>query len=381
MKKLLLALVLLTFTAQTQSQTDGPGRWSAKKANKWYKKEPFLFGANYNPANAINELEMFQAETFDPATIDKELGWAEAMGVNTLRVFLHDMLWQQDAAGFTARLNTFLDICQKHKIRPMLVLFDSCWDPHPKLGKQKDPVPGVHNSGWLQSPGADALTDSTQRPRLEAYVTGLISAFKDDKRVLAWDLWNEPDNDNASSYGRDNLKTELTNKVELVTRLLPTVFAWARAANPSQPLTSGVWIVSNEHDWSNPAKWTAMERIQLENSDIITFHNYAPVPSFEKSVAQLRTLNRPLICTEFLARSVGSTFQTHLPVAKREKVGMICWGFVVGKTQTNLPWDSWQKPYIGDHQLKIWHHEILRADGSPYDPAEVAAIKDATGKK
>jgi Cellulase (glycosyl hydrolase family 5) len=376
---LLLAFALLTISVQ--GQTDGPGRWSAKKASNWYKKEPFLFGANYVPANAINELEMFQAETFDPATIDKELGWAEAMGVNTLRVFLHDMLWQQDPIGFRTRLDQFLAICQQHKIRPMLVLFDSCWDSNPKFGKQKDPVPGVHNSGWLQSPGADALTDSTQYPRLEAYVAGIVGAFRNDNRILAWDIWNEPDNTNDSSYGKDNLKLEPANKVALVTRLLPMAFGWARAANPSQPLTSSVWIVSNQHDWSTPATWSATERIQLENSDIITFHNYAPVPSFEKSVGQLRTFNRPIICTEFLARSVGSKFQTHLPVAKREKVGMICWGFVVGKTQTNLPWDSWQKPYVGDHKLKIWHHEILNADGSAYDPAEVTAIKEATGKQ
>ena len=186
MKRILL---LLAFVCLTLSQTYAQqGRWTAEKANAWYAKQPFLFGPNYNPANAINELEMFQAETFDPKTIDKELGWAEAMGVNTLRVFLHDLLWQQDPEGFKKRLDQFLTICQKHKIRPMLVLFDSCWDPYPKLGKQRDPQPGIHNSGWLQSPGAAALTDVSQYPRLEAYVKGVIGAFKNDQRILLWDL-------------------------------------------------------------------------------------------------------------------------------------------------------------------------------------------------
>ncbi len=377
MKRILL---LLAFVCLTLSQTYAQqGRWTAEKANAWYAKQPFLFGPNYNPANAINELEMFQAETFDPKTIDKELGWAEAMGVNTLRVFLHDMLWQQDPEGFKKRLDQFLTICQKHKIRPMLVLFDSCWDPYPKLGKQRDPQPGIHNSGWLQSPGAAALTDVSQYPRLEAYVKGVIGAFKNDQRILLWDLWNEPDNTNNNSYGDENLKQEPKGKPEIVTRLLPDVFRWARAAGPTQPLTSGVWILWAGHDWGNPAKWSAMEKVQFENSDIITFHNYMELPAFEKSIKDLKKLGRPVICTEFMARGAGSKFQTHMPVAKREKVGMICWGFVAGKTQTNLPWDSWQKPYV-NREPAVWHHEILRPDGSPYDPAEVAAIKQAMGK-
>lgn len=377
MKRILL---LLAFVCLTLSQTYAQqGRWTAEKANAWYAKQPFLFGPNYNPANAINELEMFQAETFDPKTIDKELGWAEAMGVNTLRVFLHDLLWQQDPEGFKKRLDQFLTICQKHKIRPMLVLFDSCWDPYPKLGKQRDPQPGIHNSGWLQSPGAAALTDVSQYPRLEAYVKGVIGAFKNDQRILLWDLWNEPDNTNNNSYGDENLKQEPKGKPEIVTRLLPEVFRWARAAGPAQPLTSGVWILWAGHDWSNPAKWSAMEKVQFENSDIITFHNYMELPAFEKSIKDLKKLGRPVICTEFMARGAGSKFQTHMPAAKREKVGMICWGFVAGKTQTNLPWDSWQKPYV-NREPAVWHHEILRPDGSPYDPAEVAAIKQAMGK-
>ncbi|OIN56634.1 cellulase family glycosylhydrolase [Arsenicibacter rosenii] len=377
MKRILL---LLAFVCLTLSQTYAQqGRWTAEKANAWYARQPFLFGPNYNPANAINELEMFQAETFDPKTIDKELGWAESMGVNTLRVFLHDLLWQQDPEGFKKRLDQFLTICQKHKIRPMLVLFDSCWDPFPKLGKQRDPQPGIHNSGWLQSPGAAALTDVSQYPRLEAYVKGVIGAFKNDQRILLWDLWNEPDNTNNNSYGDENLKQEPKGKPEIVTRLLPEVFRWARAAGPTQPLTSGVWILWAGHDWGNPAKWSAMEKVQFENSDIITFHNYMELPAFEKSVKDLKKLGRPVICTEFMARGAGSKFQTHMPAAKREKVGMICWGFVAGKTQTNLPWDSWQKPYV-NREPAVWHHEILRPDGSPYDPAEVAAIKQAMGK-
>lgn len=372
---LLAALLLATFSYGQ----DAPGRWSAQKANAWYAKQPFLVGANYAPANAINELEMFQADSFDPKTIDKELAMAESIGMNTMRVFLHDLLWN-DSAGFTKRLDQFLTLCAKHKIRPMLVLFDSCWDPNPKLGKQHDPVPGIHNSGWLQSPGADALTDKSQYPRLKAYVKGVVGAFKNDKRILAWDVWNEPDNTNDNSYGKNNKKLEPANKVALVTALLPQVFQWAREAGPSQPLTCGVWIYKSPEKWKDPAKWSAMEKIQFENSDIITFHQYSTPKALEDVIPALKSFGRPVICTEYMARGADSKFQTHLPIAKKYKVGMINWGFVAGKTQTFLPWDSWQKPYVNGHKPTIWFHEVFKQDGSPVDPAEIAAIKQATGK-
>jgi len=371
----LLGLLVCTLTfGQTTTN-----RWSAEKANKWYAKEPFLVGSNYAPANAINELEMFQADSFDPATIDKELAMAESIGMNTMRVFLHDLLWQ-DSAGFTKRLDQFLSICAKHKIRPMLVLFDSCWDPFPKLGKQHEPVPGIHNSGWVQSPGAAALTDVSQYPRLEAYVKGVVGAFKNDTRILAWDVWNEPDNTNDNSYGKNEKKLEPANKVAIVTNLLPHVFAWARAAGASQPLTSGVWVYRTPDDWKNPAKWTPMEKVQFDNSDVITFHQYSNPAELEKVIPALQSLGRPVICTEYMARGVNSKFQTHLPIAKKTKVGMINWGFVAGKTQTFLPWDSWQKPYVNGREPAIWFHEVFKQDGTPVDPAEVAAIKQATGK-
>ncbi|RIV26853.1 1,4-beta-xylanase [Fibrisoma montanum] len=386
MRRISFLILLLCSTvaiAQPSAGTaDAPGRWSADKASNWYKKQPFLVGANYAPANAINQLEMFQADTFDPKTIDNELAMAERIGMNTMRVFLHDLLWQQDAEGFKKRLNQFLDICKKHKIRPMLVLFDSCWDPLPKLGKQREPMPGIHNSGWVQSPGADALSDVSQYPRLEAYVKGVVSAFRNDDRILMWDMWNEPDNANDNSYGQNHtIKTELPKqrKIEIVTNLLPQVFQWVRSVNPSQPLTSGVWIFAGDHDWGNPQKWTPMERVQFNNSDVITFHQYASPAELEKIIPVLQKYGRPVICTEYMARGVNSKFQTHLPIAKNSKVGMINWGFVAGKTQTYLPWDSWQKPYVNGREPAVWFHEVYRTDGTPIDPQEVAAIKAATG--
>jgi hypothetical protein len=346
-------------------------RWSEKAARDWYSKQPWLVGSNYIPATAINELEMWQADSFDPKRIDLELGWAQSIGMNTMRVFLHDLLWQQDAEGFRKRIDAFLTISAKHGIKPMFVLFDSCWDPFPQLGKQRAPRPGVHNSGWMQSPGAKALQDSAQYPRLKAYVQGVVGALANDKRILAWDIWNEPDNTNGSSYG----KKEPANKVELIVALLPQAFAWARAEHPIQPLTSGVW----QGDWSATGKQSAVTKIQLEESDVISFHSYDPAAGFEKRIQSLLPYHRPLLCTEYMARGAGSTFQGSLPIAKKYKVAAINWGLVAGKTQTYLPWDSWDKPYT-DREPAIWFHEVFRTDGSPYRPDEATFIRKETGK-
>ncbi|MBX5478206.1 MAG: cellulase family glycosylhydrolase [Pyrinomonas methylaliphatogenes] len=346
-------------------------RWTEKQANEWYSRQPYLVGANYVPATAINQLEMWQADTFDPKRIDMELGWAEQIGMNTMRVFLHDLAYKQDPEGFKRRLDQFLSICARHGIRPILVIFDSVWDPFPAVGKQRDPRPGIHNSGWIQSPGAIALQDPTEYPRLERYVKDVIGAFARDERILAWDLWNEPDNTNDGSYGASEPK----NKVELVVKLLPQVFQWARSANPSQPLTSGVW----KGDYSSDDKLDPMQRIQLEQSDIITFHNYDNEVEFERRIKWLQRYNRPIICTEYMARSNGSTFQKILPIAKRYNVGAINWGLVMGKTQTHLPWDSWQHPYVG-REPAVWFHEVFRTDGTPYSAEEVNLIRQITGK-
>jgi hypothetical protein len=372
MKTLRLVLTLLIGCLGTPALAQAPAaRWSEAKANAWYAGQPWLVGSNYIPATAINQLEMWQAETFDPATIDRELGLAEGLGMTTMRVFLHDLVWQQDASAYQARINQFLDIAAKHHIKPLFVLFDSCWDPNPHLGKQHEPTPGVHNSGWVQGPGAKALQDPEQYPRLKAYVTGVVAAFGKDPRVLGWDVWNEPDNMNSSSYGREEPK----NKVDLVLKLLPQVFAWAREAGAEQPLTSGVW----KGDWSSDAKLSPMERVQLENSDVISFHNYDRPAEFEKRIQWLQRFQRPILCTEYMARGNGSTFEGSLPIAKRYRVAAINWGFVAGKTQTNLPWDSWQKPYV-DREPAVWFHEIFKPDGTPYRQEEVDLIRKLTGR-
>lgn len=372
MRSIRTSLFVLIFLVSAQlavfAQTQ---RWTAERANRWYAQQPWLVGSNFIPSNAINELEMWQPDTFDPQEIDKELGWAEAIGMNTMRVFLHDLLWQQDSAGFLKRLDQFLAISAKHHIRPMFVLFDSCWDPAPKLGPQHPPVPGVHNSGWVQSPGKEALADPRQYPRFKAYVQGVVGAFANDNRVLAWDVWNEPDNTNVPAYSR----VELKDKAKYVDALLPQAFEWAREKNPSQPLTSGVW----RDQWAPLASVSTTARIQLEQSDIISFHNYGWPEEFEQRVKTLQQYGRPIICTEYMARPAGSTFDTVLPIAFKYRVAAINWGLVAGKTQTYLPWDSWVRPYVLEGPVS-WFHEVFRTDGTPYRARETEIIRSLTAE-
>lgn len=348
-------------------------KWSEKEANDWYARQPWLVGSNYIPASAINQLEMWQADTFDTTRIDMELGWAESLGMNTMRVFLHDLVWQQDPSGYRKRIDRFLSIAKKHKIRPIFVLLDSCWYPFPEIGIQRNPRPGVHNSGWVQSPGAKVLADPAQHVRLLTYVQEVVLAFSTDDRILAWDLWNEPDNTNGSSYG----SSEPRNKVEIVKGLLPEVYKYARAGLPTQPLTSGVW---KGGDWSSPEKLDPIEKIQMDLSDIVSFHNYGKPEEFEKRVQWLEAYHRPILCTEYMARGNGSTFQGTLPIAKKYKVAAYNWGFAAGKTQTWLPWDSWKNPYT-DRQPEVWFHDIFRINGVPYLQAELDFIRSLTGGK
>lgn len=361
--RLSLVFLLCGLSASAQS------RWPAEKANDWYSHHRWLVGCNYTPSTAINELEMWQADTFDPATIDRELGWAEQLGFTSVRVFLHNLLWEQDSKGFLNRMDQFLDIAHKHHIGVMFVLFDSCWNPYRHLGKQPAPRPHVHNSGWVQSPGKDALAHPEKFALLlKPYVQGVVGHFRNDDRIDAWDVFNEPDNMNDPAY----IKEESPEKTDMSLILLQETFDWAREASPSQPITSAVW----KGNWADPKELSATERVQLQNSDIITFHNYGPLRDLKKCVENLRRYGRPIVCTEYMARPAGSTFDPNLGYLHDQHVGAYNWGFVSGKTQTIYPWDSWTKTYTAEP--RVWFHDVLRKDGTPYDEKEVAYIKSIT---
>jgi len=346
-KNLILIFSLCSFTLGIAQSNI----WSAEKANAWYKQQGWLVGCDFLPSTAINQLEMWEAESFDTATINRELGWAEGIGFNTLRVFLHNLVWENDAEGFKKRINTFLNIASRHHIKPLFVFFDDCWNPEPKYGKQPEPRTGIHNSGWMRSPNMSVHNDPGKWIILERYVKDILSTFRNDKRILLWDLYNEPGN---SSYNASSMP------------LLKDIFQWAWDIRPSQPLTAGIWYDNKDFN-----------EFQLANSDVITFHNYENAENLEKEIKDLLKYGRPVICTEYMARTRNSKFETHLPVFKKYNVGAINWGFVSGKSNTIYQWDT---PVPDGSEPKIWFHDIFRRDGTPFDEKEIVIIKTLTGK-
>lgn len=343
---------LLLFVLQVNAQE---GRWTKKKANEWYAKQGWLRGCNYQPSTAINQLEMFQAETFDTATINKELGWAKDLGLNVMRVYLHHLLWTADKEGFKDRLDTYLGISSRHGIKTLFVFFDDCWNDTAWVGKQPESKPGVHNSGWVRDPGTMVYRYPDTVKTLEAYVKDVMTTFRNDKRILLWDLYNEPGNNAQFAKSLP---------------LLKKVFEWAREVNPSQPISVGVWA-------SGPDFWE-LNQFQLENSDIITYHNYSYIDNHKNSIDTLRKHGRPLICTEYMARRNGSLFQVIMPLLKKENVGAINWGFVSGKTNTIYAWDT---PIPDGKEPPLWFHDIYRQDKTPFSKYEVQFIKKITSGK
>jgi hypothetical protein len=335
-------------------------QWTLDQANAWYVKQPWLVGCNFIPSNAINQLEMWQTNTFDPVTIDRELGWAASIGMNTVRTYLHDLAWLVDPNGFKRRVSQFLDIATQHGIRPLLCIFDDCWNPDPQLGIQPAPRPGIHNSGWVRSPGRPVHDDAAYFGYLESYVKDVLTHFANDNRILLWDLYNEPGN---SDYNETSLP------------LLHAVFDWAWRVRPSQPLTAGQW---NEYEPVN--------KFVLTHSDINSFHDYESADKLRQHIAELRRYERPLICTEWLRRSPGfspdgvqrhfehSEVATCLPVFKEERIGCINWGLVAGKTNTIY---AWGKPG-GASEPPMWFHDLFRQDGTPYREAEIGIFKQIT---
>jgi hypothetical protein len=322
-----------------------------ERAWHWHTQTIPLRGCNYLPRTAVNVTEMWQEETYDPATIDQELGWAQAAGYNSLRVFVQYLVWRDDPAGLLARLDHFLDIATNHGMRTMWVPFCDCSfsGREPYLGPQDAPIEGVHNSGWVPSPGLGRVTDRDAWPDLKRYIQDLVGRYGQDKRVLVWDLYNEPGN---SNMGERSLP------------LVEATFQWAREADPAQPLTVGLWTDLKGQ----------MSRRLAELSDVVSFHAYGDPQEVESTIEACQSYDRPLLCTEWLRRQAGNTFATILPLFRQHKIGWYHWGLVAGKTQTYMPWGS--KP--GDPMPAVWQHDVLHPNGRPYDESDIELVRGFT---
>lgn len=331
-------------------------RWSRQQALDWYRGQAWPCGFNYVPANAISYTEMWMEYSFDPGLIDRELKLAREIGFNCLRVVLPFVVWEHDPSAFKQRMSEFLDICQRHGLRVMPTLFDDCvFGPitDPVCGRQPDVVVGWYANGWTPSPGHGLVRDVTQWPRLERYVRDVVGRFRDDPRVWVWDLYNEPTNGGIG---------------DVSIPLMDRVFDCARDVAPSQPLTVGLFRDSY-----------ALNSLALLRSDIVTFHNYNPAGHLAAEIAWLKTFGRPVICTEWLNRPLGSTVEDCLPVFEKTDVGCMLWGLVNGKTQTHLSWGH--RP--GQPEPPVWQHDLFYGDYRPYAPRELdlfrAAIQRMSG--
>jgi hypothetical protein len=348
MKNIIFALfICLTFYSCQPRQQGRTAPWSVEQANQWYRQWGWLRGCNFQPSTAINSIEMWQAETFDPVTIDRELGWAAAIGMNCTRVWLHHVPWEVDREGFKKRMGQYLDIADKHRMSTIFVFFCDCFNATYSAGKQPEPKPGIHNSGWVRDPG-DLLFEKPEMINLlEIYMKDILTTFKDDKRIVFWHLYNEPGNGN---YGDKSLD------------LVKKSFGWAWSVNPSQPLSVPVWSL----------RLSNLNKFSVENSDIITYHDYKDLATHRQTVDTLKRYGRPIICTEYMARHFNSTFQEIMPMLKAENIGAINWGLVAGKTNTIF---KWGEPLPDMAEPPLWFHDIFRKDGTPYSQEEVDVIK------
>ena len=329
--------------------------WSIERAAEWRARDGWRLGFNYVPSTAVNTTEFWQAETFDLPTIRRELTWAAELGFNACRVFLQYLVHVADPAGHLARLDAFLDAAGGLGLAVMPVLFDDCAfaGKQPHLGRQAEPVPGVHNSGWTPSPGSERVRDAAQWPALRGYVQDVLSALAKDERVNVIDLYNEPGN---GAMGSDSLA------------LLRAAFTWAREANPSQPLTAGPWS----------PELVDLNELMLAESDVTSFHSYEPLASVRDLARSLESSGRPLLCTEWMRRtphatSTGgenSSIATLLPFFHESGISCYQWGLVNGRTQTHLPWGL-----TNDLNPPTWFHDLLTADGRPHDSDEIEVIR------
>lgn len=320
-----------------------PGQWTAAQARRWYAALPWLVGCNFLPSTAVNDVEMWQRDTFDLPTIDRELGWGRELGYNTVRVFLNYVVWDADADGLKERFGRFLDVAAKRNMTVMPVLFDDCnfAGREAQAGPQPEPVPGVHNSQWVSSPPLKMVTDPSVWPRLQQYVQDMMRTFGQDRRIVAWDLYNEPGN---SGMGSRSLP------------LVEAAFRWARESRPAQPLTVGAWA---DFDGEMSRQFSAL-------SDVISFHAYDEPDGVRTKINLCAKFDRPVLCTEWLRRQTGNTFEQLLPLFDEHHVACYHWGLVAGRTQTYYPWGS--PP--GAPEPAQWQHDVFRQDGSPFNVAE-----------
>lgn len=345
-----LSIMALSFASFGKSeQKDVPGiQWPKEKAWEWYDANPWYCGVNYIPAYALNYTAMWDKTTFNAKAIDKELALMSETGMNCVRVVLQYAVWEDDAKYFKRVFKKFLALCDKHNLKVMPIFFDDCVfgvNTDPKIGDQGEPLKGWYAWAWSPSPGRSMVYDERTHYKLEKFVKDIMTTFRDDNRIMLWDLYNEP----SASW-----------------TLLRSVFRWAREVNPAQPISSGMWNGD-----------AALDTFLAENSDIITFHCYSNREGTRSTIERINAYGRPVICTEWMNRVQDSRIENCLDLFVESNDGCILWGLVNGKTQTELPWGY--RPEMGEY-TGPWQHDLYHGDHTPYDRHEIELLRQAITK-
>ena len=349
------------------------GRWSEKKAWEWYNSHPWIRGCNYMSADSVNRIDQWQGLHFEERlkTTEEELKVMKDLGFNSVRIILEFVVWEKEHDSFLERFEEYISLLDKYGISAMVVLANDCMPPKTELWKMPDIGEqeydwGYHGGrrhsqhGRHSSPAPHYyFDDPVLTEKYFDMVREIVTLYKDDPRILMWDLFNEPGNSNRSGITIEPLK-----------RMVKEV----RAINPSQPLTIAAWCRDAKYEFSMPEDIFA-----IENSDIITYHNYGTYEEHIRIIKYLKQFNRPLINTEWLARCTGNTVFDNFPLFYLENIGCYNWGFVAGKYQTYEPYEAHWQWYNDDKNAPIdftkWFHDLYRPSLRPYDPRETELIK------
>lgn len=287
-----------------------------------------LRGANYVPSYARNDVQIWM--DYDAAVVDRELGYAERLKLNTVRVFLQVAVYEQDPQRFLDNFESFLSLCENHHIRMMPVIFDSCFGDFPDLGKYRD-------KDWMACPGQNRLGPE-HWPAMRKFVRDVVGEHKDDRRIVMWDVMNEPTC--TSFYQKEEDKQRIHTFVW-------QALDWVKAQKPSQPRTVGMMFSSE------------LPLVQ-DKVDVLAFHNYRRDlrEDIQGVRAIARKLGKPAIINEVVRNDQPAPYA--MPILYEEKIGWCFWELMLGSTQFSR----------GDNPIQ----GVIYPDGTCRDANEIAAI-------
>ena len=349
-------------------------QWTEQEIAEWYKSQPWLRGTNFLPSDCVNRLDMWQSIGREEhlKTAETELKLSKETGFNTVRLWCNFDVYYKEPEEFMQTLESYITLCAKYDQSVMLVLAYEEDLPHgdkfvPKeLGAQKEYFNHFNRDYAEQDrlAKAGAYKHYTEYPEIKPIfmemVERVVKKYREDKRVLAWNVENEP----GIGIG------------DRAVPLLEELFALVRSLDPVQPLAADIWRGVKEDGTFN----SLAETKAYELSDFISFHSYSKYEWFLTGLYTLKKYyNRPIIVTEWLNRCNHNTVEEIYPLMLIENVGCYCWGFVQGRTYTTEPWNGFwsevEKNPDVDFDFTKWQHELYRKNFHPYDPKEINIIK------